>query len=328
MYQCLGLASEAEGGCGEDWWHPECLLGLPRDWYETSIDHKKNPEADAGEDAVEEHPVPPGFPDEDDFDTLICYKCVAATPWIKAYADSPGFMTLSYKKHEEKVQPTEAKEAHPETIRSKRKAEDDETASVTSKRARNEDPPTEATAENVQENSAYSETSSPPKHAHLPLAPSGTFSVLTTTDTFRDNFCRCPECYPRLSKYPQLLEAEETYQPPVSEEGDGAASQGTGSLLDRGEAALNAMDRVRAIEGVMAYNHLKDKVKAFLQPFAESGKVVGAEDVRKYFEQLRGDETAIREAGSKAEEDKEEEGGEESRREQSGTLRRMPVASL
>ena len=40
----------------------------------------------------------------------------------------------------------------------------------------------------------------------------------------------------------------------------------------------------------MAYNHLKDKVKAFLQPFAESGQAVGAEDIKTYFEKLRGDE--------------------------------------
>lgn len=49
----------------------------------------------------------------------------------------------------------------------------------------------------------------------------------------------------------------------------------------------------------MAYNHLKDKVKGFLKPFAESGQAVGAEDVKRYFEKLRGDEAAVREAGGK-----------------------------
>ncbi len=46
----------------------------------------------------------------------------------------------------------------------------------------------------------------------------------------------------------------------------------------------------------MVYNHLKDKVKSFLQPFAESGKAVGAEDIKAYFEQLRGDEQGIKAA--------------------------------
>ena len=56
-----------------------------------------------------------------------------------------------------------------------------------------------------------------------------------------------------------------------------------------GERALSAMDRVKAIEGVMAYNHMKEKVREFLKPFAEGGGVVGAEDVRAYFEKLRGE---------------------------------------
>jgi len=38
----------------------------------------------------------------------------------------------------------------------------------------------------------------------------------------------------------------------------------------------------------MVYNHLKSKVKSFLAPFAESGTTVGAEDVKAYFEKLRG----------------------------------------
>ena len=46
----------------------------------------------------------------------------------------------------------------------------------------------------------------------------------------------------------------------------------------------------------MVYNHLKDKVKSFLQPFAESGQAVGAEDIKAYFEKLRGDEQGMRSA--------------------------------
>lgn len=56
-----------------------------------------------------------------------------------------------------------------------------------------------------------------------------------------------------------------------------------------GERVLSTMDRVKAIEGVMAYNHMKEKVREFLKPFAEGGGVVGAEDVRAYFEKLRGE---------------------------------------
>lgn len=155
-------------------------------------------------------------------------------------------------------------------------------------------------------------------HKYLSTPPTAPFSLFCTSD-FRDRFCRCPQCYPLLKLHPQLLEEEESYEPPISESGDdnGANSVGTGSLLDRGEAALSNVDRVRAIEGVMVYNHLKDKVKSFLQPFAESGQAVGAEDIKAYFEKLRGDEQGIREAAA----DGGGGGGDgsgDSRREQSG----------
>ena len=75
----------------------------------------------------------------------------------------------------------------------------------------------------------------------------------------------------------------------------------------------------------MVYNHLKDKVKSFLQPFAESGQAVGAEDIKAYFEKLRGDEDAIKNAGSGAANgagsgDGDGDGGKggDNRREQSG----------
>ena len=71
------------------------------------------------------------------------------------------------------------------------------------------------------------------------------------------------------------------------------------------------MDRVKAIEGVMAYNHLKDKLKPFFQQFAESGKAISAEDIRDHFAKMRGDEEAIRAAGQSAK-------NTDNRKEQSG----------
>ena len=336
MFQCIGLATEQDGGCGEDWWHPECLLGLPRDWHSTGKEHcngdnksAEKPEQEVIGEAVaeveeEEHPVPPGFPDEEEFESLICYKCVQASPWIRRYANTDGFTIISYGKAdpvqtngatdtaESKAVPTITVETAPEEsalpiqVSKKRKAEDEETDSVTSKKAKVEG---EAEAEPVKL----------PIHASLPDAGDGKYSLLAKNDDFRSLFCRCAECYPTLRNYPQLLEEEETYEPPVSEDGgaQGAASVGTGSLLDRGEAALSNVDRVRAIEGVMVYNHLRDKVKSFLQPFAESGQAVGAEDIKAYFEKLRGDSDAIKAAGGAA---KVNGGGGDgdNRREQSG----------
>ena len=98
MFQCLGLTSEKDGGCGEDWWHPECVVGLGRDWARAQAQIKSgmSAEIDGPNDADADHPLPPEFPDEDSFDTFICYKCVDVNPWIKQYAGTAGFLPPVY----------------------------------------------------------------------------------------------------------------------------------------------------------------------------------------------------------------------------------------
>ena len=386
MYQCLCLGTEAEGGCGEDWWHPECLLGLPRDWFEGArkADARMVAEDEHLDPITEEkdqtsdwkpHPSPPGFPDEEDaFAAFICYKCVELNPWIKRYAGSPGFLPPIYyqpeghNKDEKKVggesnsvdlassqltekstiekrvgrecsnvhlassQPTEdstiekkvggesnivhlASSQHTEDSiigSKKRRAEDDvsDTELSSLKKPKMEDGPAATTS--ITPTCHYST---------LPPPPTGLFSLLLSDD-FRDQFCRCPSCYPTLAKHGELLEEEAPYEPPLSEDGyngEVGGSVGTGSLLDRGEAALSNIDRVRALEGVMVYNHLKEKVKAFLQPFADSGQLVGAEDIKAYFETLRGDtEGIIATGGAAVNGDGNGGNGGDDRKEQSG----------
>ncbi|MCJ1391978.1 hypothetical protein MMC18_004845 [Xylographa bjoerkii] len=339
MYQCLGLATEAEGGCDEDWWHPECLLGLPRDWYalghnvahgERGNSSDQSTVASLEPDTEQDHPIPSGFPDEDQFEALICYKCVGTSPWVKRYANAEEFVTLRHEKgsqHKGNQSPRKAEtdsvpvvneikeEEQSEVIAAskKRKAEDDGLASGSSypKKVKNE---INDTAVGLQQPSSC-------RTVILPPLPLDLISLVACDEEFRSRFCRCPNCYPLLSKYPQLLEEEEIYEPPLSQDGEdaeGGGSVGTGSLLDRGEAALSNVDRVRAIEGVMVYNHLKDKVKSFLQPFAESGQVVGAEDIKAYFEKLRGDAEAIRAAGGAAIAGTGGADGGDNRREESG----------
>ncbi|KAF7195133.1 Protein mlo2 [Pseudocercospora fuligena] len=341
MFQCLGLGHVEDGGCGEDWWHPECLMGLPRIKHEHIA--KPEPESNGtletvkeeGEDgaeqpiqngtselaaSTEEPPLPKGFPAEDDFDHLICYKCADAFPWIKQYAGTAGFLpavpadgTVSQDSVGlSNTQP--ANQSVPDTsegdqsssesaeapIDRKRKAEDElQDSQESNKKAKGDDGSASA------DQSAQTNGTSKPKHESLPSAPSGKVSLFLKED-FRDHLCRCAECFPRLPRLPQLLEEEDTYEPPVSESDHnenasvGGRSVGSGSILERGEAALSGMDRVRAVEGVMAYNHVREKVKDFLKPFAESGTPVGAEDIKAYFAKLRGDEAAIREAAAGA----------------------------
>ena len=261
MYQCLGLASESQGGCGEDWWHPECLMGLPRNWYDLKNNAKED-ENSATETVKDEkeHPVPSGFPDEERIESLICYKCVEVVSWIKQYAGTKGFLPpLIHGSSSENRDSRSADAAlenadcqstgsrgsdHSEEPTAKKRkagpAEDDETLSKKIK-SDAEDQRTTAKAESA---------TNACRRDQLPPAQTGVFSIIATEETFRTRFCRCAKCYPLMSKLPQLLEEEVVYEPPLSEDGDdeeGGGSMGTGSLLERGEAALSNVDRVRAI---------------------------------------------------------------------------------
>ncbi|KAF2152753.1 hypothetical protein K461DRAFT_294395 [Myriangium duriaei CBS 260.36] len=339
MFQCLGLGHVEDGGCGEDWWHPECLMGLPRQTSNSSnanapeqpevkpefmigtTDSVQPPVSETAPEVAPDDAPPPGFPAEDEFDHLLCYKCVEANPWTKSYAGTSGFLPPVYFKQAaaENGTTTEAgtSSAPAPLTGAKRKLEEPDTEDGV-KRSRVDDSVGEtASTDNAVPTSADAPEKPAPDHTKLGQVASGKFSIFVKED-FRDHLCRCPECFPRLSKFPQLLEMEDTYEPPVSEsdDGEGQGSVGSKSLLDRGEAALSTMDRMRAIEGVMAYNNLRDKVKSFLQPFAESGQAVGAEDVKAYFARLRGDEEAIRAAASGANQD--DQGDGDNRHEQSG----------
>ncbi|KAI4734210.1 zf-UBR-domain-containing protein [Aureobasidium sp. EXF-12298] len=317
MFQCLGLGTVEDGGCGEDWWHPECLMGLPRPQSSDALNKEEvmRPTQDGeatvqpteGHEDVDEAPLPPGFPAEDDFDHLICYKCVGSFPWIKQYAGQEGFLgPIYHKPSSENVTLEETTEDTPlpQSTESKKRIAEDDSETPTSKKTKVE--PEDSASETVASNpTSTTTTDDAPLHTKLPPAPSGTFSLFLKED-FRAHICRCPSCFPNLKPHPQLLEEEEAYEPPVSESDNQEAqnghggSVGSGSTYERGEALLSNMDRVKAIEGVMVYNHLRDKVKAFLQPFAESGQAVGAEDIKAYFEKLRGDEEGIRLAGAGA----------------------------
>ncbi|KAJ2970037.1 hypothetical protein NUW58_g9818 [Xylaria curta] len=332
-----------EAVCGEDWYHPGCLVGQGPKWYEKlpaqgrpkpddsrtalasvpedpapEIDGEREPNDPGLEDGDEDVPLPEGFPQEGDFDLLLCFKCVEAYPWIKRYAGTPGFLPPVLREPDESPR-------GPVTVK-KRKLEDDNTDHTESepKRRVKSDPHDEDDG-NLTRLDASNDVPMKLKEEDtkdmalpdaqqckltlLPPTPNGVFSLFLKAD-FRDHICHCPSCFPQLKPHPQLLEQEEEYEPPLSDASGNESTHGSGSLYERGESALKNVDRVRAIEGVMAYNNLKEKLKPFFQQFAESGKAIGAEDIKEYFAKLRGDDQAIRDAGEAAKEDH--------RREQSG----------
>ncbi|GAP83233.2 putative metaphase-anaphase transition protein [Rosellinia necatrix] len=341
MFQCLGLGTHETGGCGEEWYHPGCLVGQGPKWYEglskatsngalapiaEDPSHETNDGQQAngvniadGDDQDEDVPLPDGFPNEDEFELLFCYKCVEAYPWIKRYVGTPGFLPPVFLQRPDEVVeevPTAKKrklgddgtrkeeEAPNKRIKSDPNAENEDNLLGS---AASDDTSTEVKGEDTKD--TITPKAPECKLTSLPPAPNGVFSIFVKAD-FRDHFCRCPSCFPYLKPHPQLLEQEEDYDPPLSDGSENESTHGSGSLYERGESALKNVDRVRAIEGVMAYNNLKEKLKPFFQQFAESGKAIGAEDIKEYFAKLRGDDQAIKEASESAKEDH--------RREQSG----------
>jgi E3 ubiquitin-protein ligase UBR7 len=326
MYQCLGLGTTADGGCGEDWFHSSCIVGLGPKWFEEhetaaklakaakpKVEHLVGAEQaqEEEEEEEEEDLTPPGFPDEEDFEHFICWKCVNANPWIKRYAGTSGFLHPIYNDASKNAIAVKASEISTGEIKPEPSSIITTTEPETSKKRKAEDDLEEAPEAKLikAESKTVRPTTNDPaapacRYAILPPAPSGTFSLFLKED-FRNHLCKCAECFPsKVGKHQQLLEEEENYEPPMdtSEDGDESAT-GTGSvrsLLDRGERALSTLDRVTAIEGAMAYSHLKDKLSSFLRPFAESGQAVGAEDVKKYFEELRGDSKGVKEASEAA----------------------------
>lgn len=354
MFQCLGLGSEESGGCGEDWFHPGCLVGMGPKWYEkmegkrtvapinshsngnglpviSENDEDIKPDDQnegASEDNItavdDEPPMPPGFPDEDAFEGFLCYKCIESNPWFKRYGGASGFLPPVFLEPQAGDTKLAADAiAGAQQAGNKRKSNNDSGEQGDAKRTKSDPPaeilaPAEADPAAVKEEAPTEPTGC--KLPNLPPAPAGRFSVFFKED-FRDKLCRCADCYSNLNAHPQLLEEEEVYEPPISDGGaseQGGSTHGSGSLLERGESALRNVDRVRAIEGVMAYNHLKEQLKPFFQQFADSGQAISAEDIKSYFAKLRGDEQDVKAAKDTAASSGADGDDKDFRREQGG----------
>ncbi|KAK2460000.1 hypothetical protein APHAL10511_008006 [Amanita phalloides] len=103
---------------------------------------------------------------------------------------------------------------------------------------------------------------------------------LFLTEGFRDRWCHCEPCTMLLSVYPYLLEEEETHELP--QDPDSGLS-----LEELGLRALSRVPRDRAIDGIHAFNAMRDELVNYLRPFAQEGRVVSESDVRSFFASLK-----------------------------------------
>ncbi|KAF9972043.1 hypothetical protein BGZ73_004901 [Actinomortierella ambigua] len=102
---------------------------------------------------------------------------------------------------------------------------------------------------------------------------------LFATEGWRDKLCRCKACmhvYSSAAKVPFILGEDPVYED-EDDDDDGA------SLLENGLKRLEKVDRVKVMDGMLAYTKFSDEIKSFLKPFSEQGKVVTAADISAFF---------------------------------------------
>lgn len=315
MIQCLAC---------EDWLHESCLnlrqppseVQVPEESENTTVNAVPVVEdADDSRSNASSSGVPPPLISADDYESLVCRSCVLSIPILRRWAGTPGVLMVTRQsvgdtwqaiggvspseEHDVDVDvgvaavPMPGSDTATDTKRRRSAsptARQDlvEDASSTSKRPRTDEPPSNSSeciapplngrAQALLDSAALAESKSElnTETNHSSLGAGDIF----LTDGFRDRWCRCSDCTAQLSQHPFLLEEEETYVLP--EDPDSGKS-----LEELGMRALSQLPRDRAIEGIHAFNSMRDGLITFLKPFAEEGKVVGDGDIEGFFQTLK-----------------------------------------
>ncbi|KAG0224083.1 putative E3 ubiquitin-protein ligase ubr7 [Mortierella sp. GBA43] len=101
---------------------------------------------------------------------------------------------------------------------------------------------------------------------------------LFATEGWRSLLCQCDACMDRYTKENvSFILGEE----PIFEDDDDEEEET--SILESGMKKLSEMDRVKMMDGMLAYNKMSDEIRTFLTPFSEQDKVVTAEDIKAFF---------------------------------------------
>ncbi|KAF5366569.1 hypothetical protein D9758_008982 [Tetrapyrgos nigripes] len=279
MIQCLAC---------EDWFHESCcnLRERPPS-RESSPEHKdqdeasKGPEDDA-QSTTSSSGLPPPLIGPSDYDSFVCTECVSKSPILRRWAGTPGCLMVI---RDSPSSPWRVLCGDPE--------DKNETLEVVAGTKRPSSPslPEETDLERPRLSPSASASiqclAPPPNPIAQRILSDGNpvmdpdtslgFCDIFLTEGFRNRWCHCDTCGPLLAQY--LSVEEETYEPP--EDPDSGLS-----LEELGMRALSRLPRERAIDGIHAFNSMRDDLKNYLRPFAEQGKVVNEADVKSFFESL------------------------------------------
>lgn len=209
----------------------------------------------------------------EDFDLFICRTCVKKESWLKRYIHIKGF--LCNKKIKKKESDKDDKQ---EVIDVKINTDRDIELLTFDKNRKREADTNVLTESFLKKIKTEDHSQESCFWANLPMCPEEDISLFLSYD-FRLGICHCVQCLSLMAKNPVLLAEEETYEPPEDSDDE--------SLMDAGIRALNTLPRVQAIEGIIAYNHMKDALSKFLRPYAEEGKVVTEDAIREFFQKQK-----------------------------------------
>ncbi|RPD65493.1 hypothetical protein L226DRAFT_479852 [Lentinus tigrinus ALCF2SS1-7] len=298
MIQCVAC---------EDWFHESCL-----NLRERPPSRAPTPEAEApvddGASEASSSGLPPPLIRASDYDALVCSACVRQIDALRKIAGTPGALMV--------VRPTDSP-AEPWSIIGKDEVKESVSVDIepTDGNATNEVTQQPAAGEKRERSWSVTEEHQAKKARVFPdvefdppcLAPvqdprvrellecldlpsqkvedvdatkvdryHGAGDVFLT-EGWRDRWCRCKACLPSLQDRSYLLEEEETYEPP--EDPDLGLS-----LEELGMRALQRLPRESAINGIMAFNAMRDDLMKHLRPFAERGDEVTEADIRGFFD--------------------------------------------
>ncbi|KAJ3075613.1 hypothetical protein HDU98_007424 [Podochytrium sp. JEL0797] len=255
-------------------------------------------------------------PDEDAFDEFICKLCVQANPFLKEYRSLTDYLVFVGEDDTEA-----AVESAVTTPRKKRKAaassnvntpigdlveiaaDDTDILSTPAKRMR-----VHATLDSTPHSPTAQVTAPVDSSRAEPLTcklsqpietiappPINEPTHLYCFHGWRDDLCRCHNC---LSFYETNTLSHLLHTPNPSTSTDSSTllrpdTDAHKSLLESGFEALNKIPRVKAIEGLHAYERLAAFSKEYLKKFADEGKVVTREDVEEMFRELKRQEYVL-----------------------------------
>ncbi|QBM90695.1 E3 ubiquitin-protein ligase UBR7 [Metschnikowia aff. pulcherrima] len=268
MHQCyLGDV------CGEDWFHQECILGYKPGAFvkslfegsgENKLDDLPPPGVDAASETVAkiaqtgfendpEEPVP-HFPSLDSFGEFICWKCVSK--------HNEAFDELS--RHKDIVV---CQKPHFTDVTSADEWADREAELETEQLAKRQ---------KTESNSKFS-------RAPCSLFLKEKFHVRLAL--LKDQLPESSSLCKLLRNFEFLTVEDPIYQP---EEEDVVSTQASeGSLYDMGSTALLALPLPQALEGLEAYDVMKEKLRGFFKEFVDQKKVVTEDEVRDFFGKMK-----------------------------------------